>query len=120
MSTRTESTDAQSDHEHTQSEPTRERHPAKQVYGDTDVARVADISPEGPPADPVLPSSGIALLITCSVIAVLIASLLTGVLVSAAAGWGVFVVSLLLAVVVNPVIYASVLRARERHTALER
>lgn len=119
MSTRPEPATPRDERKTTKTEPTRERHPAREVYGDTDVARVADISPEGAPANPVLASSGIALLITCSVAAVLIASLLTGVLVSAAAGWGVFVVSLLLAVVVNPVIYASVLRARERQVALK-
>ncbi|MFG0291900.1 MAG: hypothetical protein ACF8MJ_01970 [Phycisphaerales bacterium JB050] len=99
-------------------EPVRKRRDAEDVYGDTDAARVANISPEGAPADPALHSSGIALLITCSVAAVLIASLVAGLLVSASAGWGVFIVSLIMAVVVNPVIYASVLRAREREIAL--
>ena len=102
------------------SEPQRERHDAEDIYGDTDAARVANISPEGAPANPALHSSGIALLITCSVAAVLIASLVAGLLVSASAGWGVFIVSLIMAVVVNPVIYASVLRAREREIALEK
>lgn len=102
------------------SQPQRERHDAEDIYGDTDAARVANISPEGAPANPALHSSGIALLITCSVAAVLIASLVAGLLVSASAGWGVFIVSLIMAVVVNPVIYASVLRAREREIALEK
>jgi hypothetical protein len=101
------------------SEPVRDRHEARDVYDDKDAADIAAVSPEGAPANPKLGSSGIAKLIALSVLAVIVASLLAGVIISPAAGWGVFVVSMLLAVVINPVIYASVLRARERDYAAQ-
>jgi hypothetical protein len=100
------------------SEPVRERKSAKEAYDDRQAGEIADVSPEGRPANPGLGAKGIAIMISASVTAVVIASILTAIFVSAAAGWGVFIVSMLLAVVINPVMYASILRAREReHTS---
>lgn len=99
------------------SEPVRDRKSARDIYEDQQAGKIADVSPEGRPANPGLGAKGIAMMISASVTAVVIASILTALFISAAAGWGVFIVSMLLAVVINPVMYASILRAREREHA---
>ena len=101
-------------------EPVRNRRSAADPCDDRQAGEIADVSPEGRPANPGLGAKGIAMMICASVTVVVIASILTAVFVSAAAGWGVFIVSMLLTVVINPVMYASILRAREREHASHR
>jgi len=96
------------------SEPVRKPESAEEIYPDAKAGRIADKSPEGMPAQPDLGPSGIVKLMVAAAVVVLIASGITWATIGPDAALGVLIVGLLLAVVVNPVIYASVLRANER------
>jgi hypothetical protein len=96
------------------SEPVRKRQSAEETYPDAKAGRIADKSPEGMPAQPNLGPSGIVKLMVAAVVAVLIAAGITWASLGPDAALGVLIVGLLLAVVINPVIYASALRAKER------
>ena len=99
------------------SEPVRESRSSEDTYPDKKAGQIADRSPEGRPANPDLGPSGIVKLMVAAVTVVLAASGLTWAAVGPDAALGVLIVGLLLAVVVNPVIYASALRAKERADA---
>lgn len=99
-------------------EPVRVPRSAEDMLHGSDAGRIAEISPEGVPANAGLRGRGIALLISGAVLVVAIVSVVTGLVAGSAAGWGVLIVGMLLALVVNPVVYASVLRAREREHAI--
>lgn len=99
------------------SEPVRESRSSEETYPDKKAGRIADRSPEGRPANPDLSPSGIVKLMVAAMVVVLLASGVTWAAVGPDAALGVLVVGLLLAIVVNPVIYASALRAKERGEA---
>jgi hypothetical protein len=96
------------------SEPVRESRSSEETYPDKKAGRIADVSPEGRPANPDLGPSGIVKLMIAAMGVVLLASGLTWAVVGPDAALGLLIVGLLLAIVVNPVIYASALRAKER------
>ncbi len=96
------------------SEPVREPQSPRETYPNEHAARIADKSPEGMPANPELGPSGIVKLMVAAMVVVLGASALTWAIVGPDAALGVLIVGVLLAIVVNPVIYASALRAKER------
>lgn len=95
----------------------REPESAEEIYPDAKAGRIADKSPEGMPADPDLGPSGIVKLMIAAAVVVLIAAGATWAIIGPDAALGVLIVGILLAVVVNPVIYASALRAKERTDA---
>lgn len=100
--------------ETTRSEPVREPKSAKEITDDPEAGRIADASPEGIPADPETGSKRIIAMIILSIGAVVAAALIIGFTVGSGAGWGVLIVGIAIAAVINPVMYAAIARARER------
>lgn len=76
--------------------------------------RTPDRSPEGAPGDPQVKQGNLGFMILGSILAVVIISIAIGLLLDPMAGVLAFALLMAIAVVANPVIWAAVLRGKER------